>query len=197
MARSMRTDPIRLWFSASLWRATALALSSAVLAVVWASLLASLIGLGLVLTVTLIGLPLLAGTMVIWTYAARSERWRLKVLSGASVSNPYRILPTGSAWRRVLAFAADPAVWRDLAYLLLALPVLGALELVVLVGAVAVPLGLLAMPAYYRLTAPELWTGFRVDTLPRALVAAGVGLALVLPAPYLVIAFARLPVAVA
>lgn len=100
-------------------------------------------GLGLIITI--IGLPLLAFAAMTWRFGAMFERWRVRVFLGLQLPNAYRQIPEGSMFRRSWAAATDPAVWRDLLYVLMLFP-LGIIEFVVTVTIVGVVGGLLSTP---------------------------------------------------
>lgn len=100
-------------------------------------------GLGLI--VTIVGLPLLAFAAMTWRFGAMFERWRVRVFLGLRLPNAYRQIPEGGILRRSWAAATDPAVWRDLMYVLLLFP-LGIVEFVVTVTLVSVTGGLLFAP---------------------------------------------------
>ena len=100
-------------------------------------------GLGLIITI--IGLPLLALTAVTWRGGAMFERWRVRIMLGLNIPNPYRPNPHYSILRRARAFATDPAVWRDLLYTILLFPI-GVAEFTITVTLVSLSGGLIAMP---------------------------------------------------
>ena len=113
--------------------------------------------------------------------AAQAERRRITGALGRRVPSPYRRLPRGSA--------LDPAAWRDLAYLLLLVPV-GAAEFVSLAAAFAFVVGTITLPAWLFVAFPEgfsLWRGVRIDTLPETLAVAVVALPVSALAGYLLI----------
>jgi len=197
-ALSPRHDPVRLFVSADLWRATALLLSSFVAGTVWFAVLTSLLALGLFEGVLVIGVPILVGTMLLWRAGAQYERRRIAALAGLPLAPPYRPLPESAVWHRLLARAADPATWRDLLYLLLLFP-LGLIELLILVLALAVPVGLLAASLSYLLGIPVPWVrvGLAVGTPAEAVLVAGIGLVWLFAGEYLVVGAARLHAALA
>ena len=166
-------------------RDTVYILSGFVLAIVWWSLLVTLLAVGLGLLVTLIGLPILAATLVIWIWIADTERWRARSLLAIDVERPYRALTTDSWLQRLWERTKDPAVWRDLVYLLVVFFPLAIFTFVIAVTAWAAALGLVAMPAYY-------WTGAgvafgndtKVDTLPEAIGCSFVGLLVLTMLPW-------------
>jgi signal transduction histidine kinase len=167
-------------------------LTGFVLATAWWVLLVTLISTGTGMVVTLVGLPVLAATAYLWTKIAETERWRARRFLGLDVESPYRPIEAGGllsrvfeprvVWERV----KDPAVWRDLAYLLLVFFPLAIATFCIAVTAWAVGLGLVALPFYYWTGAgPELGQSHRIDTLPEALGAFAVGLAVILVLPWI------------
>ena len=168
-------------------RDTAYILSGFVLATIWWSLLITLLATGLGMLITLVGLPILAATLYIWIWIADTERLRARLLLGIEVARPYRTLTADGWLRRTWERAKDPAVWRDLAYLLLVFFPLAIATFVIAVVVWTIPLACLAMPAYYGSD-----NGFQfgsrvvaVDTLPEAVGVALVGLLLLALVPWL------------
>lgn len=100
-------------------------------------------GLGLIITI--IGLPLLAFAAFTWRVGAMFERWRVRIFLGLRLPNAYRQIPEGGILRRSWVAATDPAVWRDLAYVLMLFP-LGIVEFVITVAIVSVTGALLGTP---------------------------------------------------
>ena len=149
------------------------------------SFLVTAISFGFGTAITLIGIPVLIGTVWAWRWLAELERGLIGRLLGTRIPSPYRPDPPDARWwRRVAARLADPATWKDLAFLLLQLP-LGILSFTVTVTVLGVGLGLLFAPAYYWALGPgDAIAALNVDTLPEALVAVPVGaLLLVLGIP--------------
>lgn len=174
------------------------------LATGWWVLLVSLIATGTGTVVTLVGLPILAGTLYLWTRIADSERWRARVLLGLDVGSPYR--PIGSdgdtpagllrrvfepriVWERV----KDVAVWRDLAYLLAVFFPLSIATFVAAVTAWGAGLTLVAQPfVFWTDGGFELWNGWKVDTWRESLPFFAAGVVVLALVPW----FLRLLVAV-
>jgi signal transduction histidine kinase len=120
---------------------------------------------------------------------AQAERRRIASSLGYHIPSPYRRLPQEPALDRAHARAEDPAVWRDLAYLLLLAPV-GALEFVVVVSAFVFLICTITLPAWLFVAFPEgapLWQEVRIDTLPETLIVAVVALPVTALAGYLLI----------
>ena len=118
---------------------------------------------------------------------AQAERRRIAWSFGYQVSSPYRRLSPEAKLAR--ARAEDPATWRDLAYLLLLVPV-GAIEFAVVVAAFVFLVGAITLPAWLFVAFPEgapLWQEVRIDTLPEALIVAVVALPVSVLTGYLLI----------
>src|SRR4051812_11091000 len=76
----------------------------------------SLVSTSVALAITLIGLPLLAMTLVAAKWMARFERARARSLLGINVTEPASTSPRW--WQRV----TDPDGWRAVAYAIVMLP---------------------------------------------------------------------------
>jgi len=112
------------------------------------------------------------------THAAQGERHRVARFLGCAVPSPYRQLPQGPLLASASVRVRDPATWRDLSYLTLLLPV-GATEVAVVIGALALPLVTIVLPLWLFVAFPEgvpLGQGVRVDTPPEALIIAIIAL---------------------
>jgi signal transduction histidine kinase len=130
-----------------------------------------------------------APTTLLSVRGAQAERRRIAGSLGYQVSSPYHRMPGGLALDRAHARAEDPAVWRDLAYLLLLVSV-GALEFASVVGAFVFLVGTVTLPAWLFVAFPEgapLWQEVRIDTLPETLTVAVVALPISVLAGYLLI----------
>jgi signal transduction histidine kinase len=106
------------------------------------------------------------------TRGARGERRRTARSLGLPLITPYRHRTQGPTLVRARARAGDPAVWRDLAYLLL-LPLVGTAGFATVVAAFALPAVTLALPAWLFVAFPDgisLGQGLRIDTPPGALI---------------------------
>ena len=146
------------------------------LGVIEFSFLVTAISFGFGTAVTLIGIPVLIGTVWAWRWIAELERSLIGRLVGVEIPSPYRPDPEGGRWwRRVAARLADPATWKDLAFLLLQLP-LGILSFTVTVTVLGLGLGLLFAPAYYwSLDSGDFIAGLDVDTLAKAIAGVPIG----------------------
>ena len=116
----------------------------------WFVALAILFFFGISLVPILVGIPILALTALVWTFAARLERWRVRLLLGVRIPSPYRRAPEGSSrlvWLRTRLL--DPALWRDLVYVLLLFPI-GIVQLVVVLLAISIPLDMITYPLWFE-----------------------------------------------
>jgi signal transduction histidine kinase len=184
--RNPLPNPINLLLSPRPWVAAAFMLLSFVIGLFWFVTLVTMISTGLGLAITLTGIPILILTMVLWTWGARAERWRVSTFFGRAMPAPYRPLPEGSWWAKGRTFVTDPAVWRDLAYLLLLFPI-GIAEFVITIVAVSLPLFLLSAPFWALADTDQSF-----DVVPDAflLVLIGVPLLLVVM-PYVLVGMAN------
>lgn len=118
---------------------------------------------------------------------AQGERRRIARSLGYAVPSPYRRLPPGPKPARVRA--EDPAVWRDLAYLLLLLPT-GVAEFTGVVAGFVFLLGTITLPAWLFVAFPvgvQLWQEVRIDGFFEAVAVAVVALPISAFAAYLLI----------
>jgi signal transduction histidine kinase len=122
------------------------------LGVVEFSFLVTALSFGFGTAITLIGIPVLVATVWAWRWMAQLERGIMARLLGVEIPAPYRPDPPDSRWwKRVGARLADPATWKDLAFLLLQLP-LGIVSFSIVVAVIGGGLRLLFAPAL-----PELF----------------------------------------
>jgi signal transduction histidine kinase len=194
-------NPLRLLTSSATWLALIFLLLSFPLGVFWFTVLVTGIATGAGLVIIWVGVPILFFTAFFWTYGARAERWRVRAFLGDVIASPYRPQPEATLWRRGVAFLGDPAVWRDLVYLMLLFP-LGILEFTVAVCAVSIPLGVITLPLYdWALNGgrgDNIWLGTYIAPEPLPLAAAVLlGVLLLLVAPYPVIGLVRAHAALA
>jgi signal transduction histidine kinase len=138
--------------------------------------LVTAISFGFSTAITLIGIPVLVASVYAWRWLAELERRLIGRLVGVEIPSPYRPDPvSGRWWTRFAARLADPATWKDLAFLLLQLP-LGILSFSVTVAVFGFGLRLLFAPVYYEPFADGDWIAWlNVDTLTEAFAVAPVG----------------------
>jgi signal transduction histidine kinase len=147
------------------------------LGIAWFTILVTAISLGLGMAITLVGIPILIGTLYAWRWFAQLERRLIGALTGVQIRDPYRSEPPGAGWsRRVRIRLGDPATWKDLVFLFLQLP-LGIASFTVVVAVLGVAAGWIAAPAYYWALPEGIELGIvNVDTLGEALALVPLGL---------------------
>src|SRR3954468_25086954 len=136
-------------------------LLSFVLGATWFLLIATALATGIGLAVTLLGFPILIGTLYLLRPMARLERALVRSLLGAEIAGAYRRSAQAGWWPAVQTRLGDPQTWKDLTYLLVQLPlgivwaVLAIVD-VVLLGLAAL-LALLLWPWRRPVMAAALW----------------------------------------
>jgi signal transduction histidine kinase len=145
-------------------------LAAGVLGTVEFVFLVTAIAVGVGLAITLIGIPILIGTVYAWGGFAEAERRVIGVLTGVSIPNPYRPTPEDASWWvRLRTRLSDPATWKDLVFLLLQFP-FGLVALIVTATVLSVGIHGLFLPLWYWTVPDGLHYGlFRVDQLWEAL----------------------------
>src|SRR5829696_494483 len=124
------------------------------------SFLVTALSFGFGTAITLIGIPVLVASVWAWRWLAQLERRLIGRLLGTEIPSPYRPEPvSGPWWRPLTARLADPATWKDLAFLLLRFP-LGILSFSLTVAVLGFGLRLLLAPAYYEPFADGDWVGW-------------------------------------
>ena len=217
---TLRLDPIRLLFSASLWRALGYLVSYLVLSGLLFSIVLSVVTTVGVLSFTLFGIPLAIAAAAVVHWCAAVERGRLRAAFDLPVKADYPPLPSRGLLARARACWTDRATWREFAYLVGLFPPLFALDTAViaiwawLASWITLPLWYWApwtdyhgiryhgfqlgfyFPVDRRPGGPGT-VGIFIDTLPKALIAAGLGLVGVLIFSYVIVATARVHARVA
>jgi signal transduction histidine kinase len=134
---------------------------------------------GVGLAVTLVGIPILMGSVYAWGWLAEIERRAIGALTGNHIASPYRPLPEGGWWDRLRARLADPATWKDLTFLFLQFP-FGLLSFIVAATVLSLALGSLTLPLWYWAITDGVEIGMtQVDTLAEALAFVPLGALLV------------------
>jgi hypothetical protein len=208
-----RRNPLHLAVSGSLWRSVWF-LMVYVFATGWLLFAAAFTAsvTAAVLTVTIVGLPLLVAAAGVLRGCANAERARLAAVFTRPVRGQYRPVTRKGVVAQASTRWKDRATWRDLAYLVGLWPALFILDTVVFTVWLVFLAGI-TLPIWYW--APESTFnhgvtahgvqfgyfpngpdglgghGFYVDTLPRALLAAAACLILFLLFNYVVVATAR------
>ena len=95
----------------------------------------------------IIGIPLFVGLMFLWRALARFERRLLRRLLDVSIDDPYRPPLSPTRLGRIRDRVTDPATWKDLAYLLLLMP-MGLVSFTLVVCLAGTAAGFLTLPAW-------------------------------------------------
>lgn len=194
--RRVTRNPIRLYLSHELWSSVGFMLLSFVLGIFWFSTLAFMVSLGMALLFAVVGIPVLAATVLVWIAGARFERERISLYLDEPIPSPYRFLPSGPLFSRevirsrVRLFVRDSAIWRDLLYLVLLFP-MGIAEFVIAIVALTLPLAMITMPIWYWVGANIQVFNIPVQSTGAAFFVALIGLPLALLAPYVCVNTAR------
>jgi signal transduction histidine kinase len=166
---------------------------------VLAGLVAIAIGLttGAFLTITLIGIPLVAGTVLLARELGSLHRGLANGLLGTNVPAPRRARPKPGLFGWLKTSLLEVSGWRGMAYLVLATPftVVGLYAVAIAWG---MGLALLAYPVYWQVLEPTQ-TGpdgtvhrsamqfgdYYIETWPRAIGVAAIGLAVLFVIPWI------------
>jgi len=190
--RASLTNPFRLLVARETWVSFVFILLSFALGLFWFVALVTLLATGIGTAITLIGLPLLAGTLVFWVWGAKLERARFNAMLGERIVDPYQPLPAGNLWEKLKARLRDKYVWLDLLYLFLLFPI-GLAQFVVAITWTSVAVSMVTAPSWYWIgTDANVNIGsWRVDTLPGAIAVALIGIPVLLALPYVLIGMVR------
>ena len=148
-------SPLRRFFGvvwqADSYRNIGYLLLGLVLATAWFTLLVTALSVSLSLVVVaLLGIPLLLATWYAVRAFANVERGLANVLLGTNLrAAPMASRQRGNLWVRLVALSRERSRWRELAYLLVRIPV-GIATFVITVVALAVPLALIWAPIHAR-----------------------------------------------
>jgi hypothetical protein len=214
------SNPFRLLFSRAPWAAFSYIFTYIVLSgFLFTTALVAVI-VGGILSVLLIGIPLLIATAIIINSLGAVERWRLKLVQREQEPASNRQVTGKGILNQVKTRWTDPATWRQLLYLILLWPFLLLLNVVAFAILISF-LGLVSLPFWYWSSPTEFPNGDRahgvqlgyfpdgpdaspvgiglwVGDVPSALLAAAIGVVLlVLIGNYLIVGVARLHAAIA
>ena len=122
--------------------------------------------LGVGMLITLVGIPILVGTLLAARGLGLADRARANWLLRLDVPRPERRPPATGFFRQLIAPMRDSANWKASAYLLIALPV-GVVNFSVAVTIWTTALSALSLPLYaWALpgNGPELWNNTHLDS---------------------------------
>jgi len=208
---NLRRDPVRLTLSAAPWASAWYLLGYLFVGTGLCAIALTALAVGVTFGVTLAGLPLLIGAAFAIRWCANAERARLRSIQPEPVIAGYSAPAGGGLVNRLRTHWADPATWRDIAYLCGMYLPLATLDTVVLTIWLVFLTGI-TLPIWYwapwqsihgvRYHGYQLgyfpngphghpgW-GLYVDSLPKALLVAAVCLVAFLLFNYVLVATAR------
>jgi hypothetical protein len=128
---TLRHNPIGLLVSASLWRSAGYLLGYLLLGGVLFAVALTSITVAIVLSITIVAVPLLTAAAYAIRGCAELERARLRPVFAEPVRGCYRP-PERRSWRPTVARWGEGTTWRDLGYVIGLWPVLFTLDCVVL-----------------------------------------------------------------
>jgi hypothetical protein len=154
--------------------------------------------LGFGLFVTLLGIPVLVATLLLARALASFERRLAWSLLEAPMprEDTFRDRQEGVFWQRLRTLVAGGHTWREVAFLLLRLP-LGVLDFSVLVAIVALALAGFAEPIVVAAGANSQLGSWTIDTFVESLVFLPVSLVFLVVGPRLVLGWGTVPAAIA
>lgn len=137
--------------------------------------------LGAGLLITLIGIPILVSMIFVTYILGDLDRKMTSLLLGVNIAKPEARPSNDDSARAILvAQLKSLQFWKELGYLLLKMP-LGVISFTIAIVLVAVSLAFIAAPfilTYAPYAQMQLWNGFEIDTMQRAVVTSVVGLGL-------------------
>jgi hypothetical protein len=141
-------NPVRLIFSAGPWRSAWYLMAYLLVGSALAAVVLSALTVVAATAVTLALFPLLIAMAATIKGCAHVERLRAGAFLREPVTGGYRQTAAGGLFTRAKTSWQDPAIWRDIAYLLCLWPLLLAAD-TVLVLLWAISLGLITVPLWY------------------------------------------------
>jgi hypothetical protein len=217
---SLRLDPVRMLFSRGLWRAVGYLIGYLVISGLLFAIALPVVTTVGALSFTLAGIPLAIAAAGVVHWCAGVERGRLRSVFDTPVKASYPPLPLSGLFARARACWSDRTTWREFAYVVGLFVPLFTLDTVVtaiwawFASWITLPLWYWApwtdyhginyhgfqlgfyFPQNVRPGGPGT-VGVFIDSLPKALIAAALGLVGVLIFNYVVVATARMHARVA
>ncbi|WP_202918139.1 sensor histidine kinase [Streptomyces cavernae] len=128
------------------WRSVAYLLTGVVTGVAVLVGIVSLVAVGGVLAVVLVGLPLLAVTALVGLPVASVERWRLRLADRDPVPHGHGVPAEPGLRSWFTTRVGEQATWQELGYAMLLALLLWPLEALVVTGALLLPVSVVATP---------------------------------------------------
>jgi signal transduction histidine kinase len=138
--------------------------------------------LGVPLVLVVIGVPVLAATIRFLVWGAQMERARIRVFLGIDIPSPYTDVPQeGGKLKRGVRILRTPALWRDIAYLLILFPV-GIVELTIAL----IPIQFIITPLITMFGGQNSILFWQINSFGESLAALVVGLVVIVPLSMLI-----------
>ena len=135
--------------------------------------------LGVGLAITLIGIPILMAMIFVTYILGDLDRKMTSLLLGVNIAKPEARPSNNDSARSILvAQLKSLQFWKELGYLLLKMP-LGVISFTIAIVLVSVSLAFIAAPfiiTYVPNAQMQLWSGFEINTMQRAIVTSAAGL---------------------
>ncbi len=164
--------PTRFLRSSWPWRSLAYLAGGALLGGATMLVLAGLLAAGLLLAVLLVGLAGFVALALSGVAVGRLERWRMRLVDDEALPDPHRRPPRPGVRAWLTFRLREQATWRELGYTMASATVLCWMDALVVIGALYVPLMLLAGPLYIDDEPLRLTLPFAVVGIPVAIVMA-------------------------
>jgi signal transduction histidine kinase len=140
--------PTQFFCSAWPWRSLTYLAGGVGFGLVTFVLLTILVGVGVILSIVVVGVVAYVGTVLAAVGIARLERWRMKLVDDDVLPDPHRPPPRPGIRAWVMFRLREQATWRELGYTLLSALMLCWMDAAVLAGAILFPLWLILTPFY-------------------------------------------------
>jgi len=126
------------------------------LGIIYFVLLVTGLALGFGLIITLLGIPILIGIMLLWHNLAAFERIQAKQLLGLNIPyTPNNYKSEKTIWRKLKMHISDAHTWKSFSFLFLKFPI-GIASFVILVVFLAISFGFIATPILLNLAQSEV-----------------------------------------
>jgi len=107
------------------------------------------ISLGIGLAITLLGIPILFGTLLLWRLFAYFEIELARIILGIKIKAP-KVKKTKNFWEWIKSYLVDSFTWKSLAYLFIQFPI-GIFSFVILTVSISVSISFISIPILYHL----------------------------------------------
>ncbi|GLW30359.1 sensor histidine kinase [Actinoplanes regularis] len=181
-AQNLRQALARPRFLGSWWppRAAVYLLANGVTGLLALLAVLPLFVVGVLLSVLVVGIPLLAGLALIGVPAAGLERWFLRLIDGQPLRHGHRVPPRPGLTSWLRTRYTEPSTWQELGFATLLMVVLWPVDLFAVTLGVTVPVALLATPVLFGTLGDaeqvNVLKAYAVTSWPQAFTASAAGL---------------------